>query len=222
MKKATFIAVMATAVVMLTGCSGKTPGQVQQDAEQHNSDVIIEQYGTIVEQGKIIQERDDEIADLKDQLEAANAKMSEGSETTVIVETSATVETAEAAETVKVPLIPKDQEHIQVSALYHDKEIELCAVTEENRKDSINNAKVITVKDKNGKDVRDRNISIIIGGVSVNKVYVVDEGFKEVEELSYDSVDNTYLAQYYMLGGGKYIFLIQTTNGTHYYVSVVY
>lgn len=211
MKKATFIAVMATAVVMLTGCTYEDQIAAQQTQ-------IDTQQTTIDQQEKDIEELKGQIA----VLEAAGHNTAEESETIAVVQTSATVETAEAAETVKVPLIPKDQEHIQVSALYHDKEIELCAVTEENRKDSINNAKVITVKDKNGKDVRDRDISIIIGGVSVNKVYVVDEGFKEVEELSYDSVDNTYLAQYYMLGGGKYIFLIQTTNGTHYYVSVVY
>lgn len=204
MKKATFIAVMATAVVMLTGC-----GSEEQIAAQQ---ITIEQ-----------QEKD--IKDLKGQIEILNAaghNTEEESETIAVVQTSATVGTAEASREVKVPLIPKDQEHIQVSALYHDKEIELYAATEENRKDSINNAEVITVKDARGNAIRDRDISIIISGVSVNKVYVVDEGFKEVEELSYDSVDNTYLAQYYMPTGGKYIFLIQTTNGTHYYVSVVY
>lgn len=218
MKKATFIVAMATAVVMLTGCTAKTPGKVQQDAEQFNSDTIIAQKETIDQQEKVIEDLNNQIEVLK----AAGQNTAEESETIAVVETSATVETAEAAEAVKVPLIPKDQEHIQVSALYHDKEIELYAATEENRKNSINNAEVITVKDENGKDVKDRNISIIINGVSVNKVYVVDEGFKEVEELSYDSVDNTYLAQYHMPGGGQYIFLIQTTNGTHYYVTVVY
>lgn len=204
MKKATFIVAMATAVVMLTGCGAEDQIAAQQ--------ITIEQ-----------QEKD--IEDLKGQLAVLNEagqNTAEESETIAVVQTSATAGTAEVAEEVKVPLIPKDQEHIQVSALYHDKEIELYAATEENRKNSINNAKVITVKDEKGKDVKDRNISIIISGVSVNKVYVVDEGFKEVEELSYDSVDNTYLAQYHMPGGGQYIFLIQTTNGTHYYVTVVY
>lgn len=180
MKKATFIATMATVVVILTGCGSE--------------DQIAAQQITIDQQKK-------DIEDLKAQLAVLNEagqNTAEESETIAVVETSATVETAEVAEAVKVPLIPKDQEHIQVSALYHDKEIELYAATEENRKNSINNAEVITVKDENGKDVKDRNISIIINGVSVNKVYVVDEGFKEVEELSYDSVDNTYLAQYHM------------------------
>lgn len=204
MKKATFIATMATVVVILTGCGSE--------------DQIAAQQITIDQQKK-------DIEDLKAQLAVLNEagqNTAEESETIAVVQTSATAGTAEVAEEVKVPLIPKDQEHIQVSALYHDKEIELYAATEENRKNSINNAKVITVKDEKGKDVKDRNISIIISGVSVNKVYVVDEGFKEVEELSYDSVDNTYLAQYHMPGGGQYIFLIQTTNGTHYYVTVVY
>lgn len=211
MKKATFIAVMATAVVMLTGCESE-----EQIAAQQTQ---IDTQQTTIDQ----QEKD--IEDLKGQIEilkAAGQNTTEESETIAIVQTSATAGTAEVAEEVKVPLIPKDQEHIQVSALYHDKEIELYAATEENRKDSINNAEVITVKDARGNAIRDRDISIIISGVSVNKVYVVDEGFKEVEELSYDSVDNTYLAQYYMPTGGKYIFLIQTTNGTHYYVTVVY
>lgn len=211
MKKATFIAVMATAVVMLTGC-----GSEEQIAAQQTQ---IDTQQTTIDQ----QEKD--IEDLKGQIEilkAAGQNTTEESETIAIVQTSATAGTAEVAEEVKVPLIPKDQEHIQVSALYHDKEIELYAATEENRKDSINNAEVITVKDARGNAIRDRDISIIISGVSVNKVYVVDEGFKEVEELSYDSVDNTYLAQYHMPTGGKYIFLIQTTNGTHYYVTVVY
>ncbi len=211
MKKATFIAVMATAVVMLTGC-----GSEEQIAAQQTQ--IDTQQTTIDQQEKDIEELKGQIA----VLEAAGHNTEEESETIAVVQTSATVETAEAAEEVKVPLIPKDQEHIQVSALYHGKEIPIYVATEENRADAINNATVITVKDARGNDIRDRDISIITSGVSVNKVYVVDEGFKEVEELSYDSVDNTYLAQYYMSGAGQYIFLIQTTNGTHYYAPVVY
>lgn len=222
MKKATFIAVVTTVVmVMLTGCGADS--QRQENVEQQNSDVNIERSVTMEVYEEDVQKKDDEITDLKKQLEAAKAKTSEESETIAVVQTSATVGTAEASREVKVPLIPKDQENIRVSALYHGKEIPLYVATEENRAESINNnAEVITVKDARGNAIRDREISIIISGVSVNKVYVVDEGFKEVEELSYDSVDNTYLAQYYMPTGGKYIFLIQTTNGTHYYVTVVY
>lgn len=148
-------------------------------------------------------------------LEAAAKKQ----ETTQNTTTSVTVKNDEV---VKVPLIPKEQERIQVSALYHDKEISLYAATEEKRADSINNAKSIAVQDARGNDIRDRDISFIINGVSVTNVYVVDDGFKEVEELSYNGVDNTYLVHYYMPGEGQYIFLIRTSNGTHYYVTVLY
>lgn len=218
MKKATFIAV-ATVVVMLTGCGE------QQKAEQNNSEVIIEQYNTINEQEKTINAKQDEISSLTSEnenlknrvenLEAAAKKQ----ETTQNTTTSVTVKNDEV---VKVPLIPKEQERIQVSALYHDKEISLYAATEEKRADSINNAKSIAVQDARGNDIRDRDISFIINGVSVTNVYVVDDGFKEVEELSYNGVDNTYLVHYYMPGEGQYIFLIRTSNGTHYYVTVLY
>ncbi len=223
MKKATFIAVAMTAVVILTGCGAKTPGQVQQDAEEYNSDVIIEQHDTIVQQEKDIQARDDDISDLKNEnedlknrikeLEETDQEKTAESEMAAEAETSVTVENAEAA---KVPLIAKDQEHIQVSAFYHGKDIPLYVATEENRATAIENAKAIYT------GVKDRNLSLIISGVSVTNVYILDDGFKKVEELSYDSVDNTYCAQYYMPGDGQYTFLIQTTNATHYYVTVVY
>lgn len=283
MKKATFIAVMATAVVMLTGCSGKTPGQVQQDAEKQNSDVIIEQYGELLQNEKDLKAKDDEITKLKKQIEeseAADAEQVESESDTIkdlteenedlkerieelektgeqskqiesknekikaltkenedlkkqveelkasakqeIAEKTNSSATMKNDETAKVPLIPKDKEKIRVSALYHDNEIPLNVATEGNRSESINKANVITVKDANGKDVKDRDLSIVIDGVSVSNVYVVDKEFKEVEDLSYDSVDNTYSAYYYMPRGGQYTFLIQTTNGNHYYVSVVY
>lgn len=80
MKKTTFIAVMATAVVMLTGCGVKTPGQVQQDAEKHNSDVIIQQYEELLQNEKDLNAKDDEIAELKkrvEELEAAKAEQVE-------------------------------------------------------------------------------------------------------------------------------------------------
>lgn len=219
--KTTFIAV-ATAVVMLTGCGAETPGQVQQNAEKHNSDVIIQQYEDLLQNEKDLNAKDDEIAELKkrvEELEAGREETSENSETASQAETSVVVENAETG---KVPLIPKDQENIHVSALYHEKEIPLFVATEEKRAESINNAKVITVKDADGKDVRDRNLSIVIDGVSVAGVYVVDKEFKEVEDLSYDGVDNTYNAYYYMPIGGQYTFLIQTTNAVHYYVTVQY
>lgn len=283
MKKTTFIAVMATAVVMLTGCGVKTPGQVQQDAEKHNSDVIIQQYEDLLQKERDLNAKDDEIAELKkrvEELEAAKAEQVE-SENDIIkdlteeneslkerieeldktgeqskqieskdkeietltkenenlkkqveeLKTSTKQETAQKTdssvtvksdEPAKLPLIPKDKEKIRVSALYHDSDIPLYVATEEKRAESINNAKVITVKDANGNDVRDRDLSIVIDGVSVSNVYVVDKEFKEVEDLSYDSVDNTYSVYYYMPRGGQYTFLIQTTNGTHYYVTVVY
>lgn len=283
MKKATFIAVMATVVVMLMGCGAKTPGRVQQDAEQHNSDVIIQQYEIILQNEKDLNAKDDEIADLKkrvEELEAADAEQVESENDTIkdlteeneslkerIAELDKTGEqskqieskdkeietltkenadlkkqveelkssvkqettektnssvTVQNDETAKVPLIPKDKENIRVSAFYHDSDIPLYVATEEKRAEAINNANVITVKDANGKDVRDRDLSIMITGVSVTNVYLVDEGFKKVENLSYDSVDNTYSAYYYMPRGGQYTFLIQTTNASHYYVSVVY
>lgn len=258
MKKATFIAVVATVVVMLTGCGE------QQKAEQHSSGVIIEQHNTINEQEKTINAKQDDIdelttknenlanenAELKEKLAELEANANKNpdakddeidsltsenenlkkrvedleaaakkQETTQNSTTSTTVKNDEA---VKVPLIPKDQENIRVSALYHGKEIPLYVATEENRADSINNAKSIAVQDARGNDIRDRDISFIINGVSVTNVYVVDDGFKEVEDLSYDGVDNTYLAQYYMPGAGQYTFLIRTSNGTHYYATVVY
>lgn len=251
MKKATFIAVVATVVVMLTGCGE------QQKAEQHSSGVIIEQHNTINEQEKTINAKQDDIdelttknenlanenAELKEKLAELEANANKNpdakddeidsltsenenleaaakkQETTQNSTTSTTVKNDEA---VKVPLIPKDQENIRVSALYHGKEIPLYVATEENRADSINNAKSIAVQDARGNDIRDRDISFIINGVSVTNVYVVDDGFKEVEDLSYDGVDNTYLAQYYMPGAGQYTFLIRTSNGTHYYATVEY
>lgn len=273
MKKATtFIALAIVLVVMLTGCAVKTPGKVQEDAEKHNSDVIIEQYGELLQNEKALNAKDDEIADLKEKLGAAEEEQVE-SENTIKelteriaeldktgeqskqieskdeeikalkkeneelkkqveeLKTSAKQETAEKTnssvavqsdETAKVPLIPKDKEKIRVSAFYHNSDIPLFVATEEKRAESINNAKVITVKDANGKDVKDRDLSIMIDGVSVSNVYVVDKEFKKVEDLSYGSVDNTYSAYYYMPRGGQYTFLIQTTNSTHYYVSIVY
>lgn len=283
MKKATFIAVMAT-VVMLTGCGFKTPGQVQQDAEKHNSDVIIEQYEDILQYKEDLNAKDDEIAGLEDEkealqkrveeLEAADAEKVESENETIkdlteeneglkerikelektgeqskqieskdkeikalikenedlkkqVEELKASVKqetikepntsvTVNGEEMVKIPLIPKDQEKIRVSALYHDEEIPLYVATEGNRAESINNAKDIY------KGVKDRHLSIIVDGVSVSNIYIVDEAFKKVEDLSYDSVDNTYSAYYYMSGEGQYTFLIQTTNGTHYYVTVNY
>lgn len=280
--KTTFIAV-ATAVVMLTGCGAETPGQVQQNAEKHNSDVIIQQYEDLLQNEKDLNAKDDEIAELKkrvEELEAADAEQVESENDTIkdlteeneslkerIAELDKTGEQSkqieskdeeikalkeenaglkkqveelkistkqetagktnspvivQSDETAKVPLIPKDKEKIRVSAFYHNSDIPLYVATEENRGESINNAKVITVKDANGKDVKDRDLSIMIDGVSVANVYLVDKEFKKVEDLSYDGVDNTYKAYYYMPRGGQYTFLIQTTNGTHYYVTVEY
>ena len=222
MKKATFIAVVTTVVVILAGCGSETSSQSQESVEQQNSDVNIERLVTMEVYEEDMQKKDNEIAYLKGKikdLEEANSKTQEESETTETVETSAMVEATEA---VKVPLIPKNQENIRVSALYHGKEIPLYVATEENRADAINNAKSIAVQDARGNDIRDRDISFIINGVSVTNVYVVDDGFKEVEDLSYDGVDNTYLAQYYMPGAGQYTFLIRTSNGTHYYTTVEY
>lgn len=277
MKKTTFIAVMATVVVMLTGCGVKTPGQVQQDAEKHNSDVIIQQYEELLQNEKDLNAKDDEIAELKkrvEELEAAKAEQVE-SENDIIkdlteeneslkerieeldktgeqskqieskdkeietltkenenlkkqveeLKTSAKQETVQKTnssvtvksdETAKVPLIPKDKERIRVSALYHDSDIPLYVATEENRQAAMDNAKSIYT------GVKDRHLNIMVDGVSVAGVYVVDKEFKKVEDLSYDNVDNTYSAYYYMPEEGQYTFLIQTTNGTHYYVTVVY
>lgn len=273
-KKTTFIAVMATAVVMLTGCAWvKTPGEVQQDAEKHNSDVIIEQYGDLLQNEKDLNAKDDEIADLKEKLGAADEEQVE-SENTIKelteeneslkeriaeldktgeqskqieskdeeikalkdenaglkkqveeLEASAKQETVgktnssvvvQSDETAKVPLIPKDKEKIRVSALYHNSDIPLYVATEENRQTAMDNAKDIYT------GARDRHLNIVIDGVSVAGVYVVDKEFKQVEGLSYDSVDNTYSVYYYMPGEGQYTFLIQTTNATHYYVTVKY
>lgn len=221
MKKATFIAVVATAVVMLGGCGIKTPGQVQRNAEKFNSDTIIEQKDIILQQEKDLQAKDDEIADLKEriaELEASNQnetpEKSETSEATVTKETSTSV--AVRKEEVKVPIIPKDQERIQVSAFYHGKDIPLYVATDANRSAAIDNAEYIY------QGVMDRDLSIVVNGVSVSKVYLMDHGFHEVEDLSYDSVDNTYSAQYYMPGDGVYTFLIQTVHGSHYYTTVAY
>lgn len=222
MKKATFIAVMATAVVMLTGCGEEASDRAQENANHQESDVSVERYISMELYEEDMKAKEAEIADLKDRvevLEAGREETSENSETASRAETSVVVENAETG---KVPLIPKNQENIHVSALYHEKEIPLYVATEEKRAESINNAKIITVKDANGKDVRDRDLSIVIDGVSVSNVYIVDKEFKEVEGLSCDSVDNTYSVYYYMPRGGQYTFLIQTTNGTHYYVTVVY
>ncbi len=273
MKKTTFIAVMATAVVMLTGCAAKTPGQVQEDAEKHNSDVIIEQYGDLLQNEKDLREKDDEIAGLKEKLGAADEEQVE-SENTIKelteeneslkeriaeldktgeqskqieskdeeikalkeenadlkkqveeLKASAKQETAgktnspvivQSDETAKIPLIPKEKEKIRVSAFYHNSDIPLYVATEENRQAAMDNAKSIYT------GVKDRHLNIMVDGVSVAGVYVVDKEFKKVEDLSYDNVDNTYSAYYYMPGEGQYTFLIQTTNGTHYYVTVVY
>lgn len=219
MKKATFIAVVTTVVmVMLTGCGKTTPGQVQKNAEKFNSDTIIEQKDTIAQLEKDLQESNDENADLKAQiaeLEASTGKKtSEKSETTTAKEVETTV--AVKTEEVKVPIIPKDQEKIQVSAFYHGKDIPLYVATEANRSAAIDNAVSIYT------GVMDRDLSIVVDGVSVTNVYLVDQGFHEVEDLSYDSVDNTYSAQYYMPGDGYYTFLIRTANGNHYYTTVVY
>lgn len=176
-----------------------------------------------------ISEMKNDIAILEQRLEELETN---SSTTTVVKESPAETEAEKEEqsnsfeETAKVkpesfediPVISLENEKIQVSVLYNGESTPITARTEAERDKAINDPLYLNVP-KNG---RLRDISFLISGVSVKDMYIVDREFKVLEDIKYDSVSNTYSAYYYMPGGGQYTVLIETVNGSHYYVSVVY
>lgn len=283
MKKSTFVALMATAVVMLTGCSGSVTilEENQENAEEYNStkqnETIAEPEDEADEDEKTITALLEENTDLKQRIEeleaAANKVESDTEEAKKLaeeneklkkqveeleatankvesdaeeakrlaeeneklkkqvaeLEAAAKQETSQKTETKtgtsvivnstgeKVPAIPKEQENIRVSAFYNGKDIPLEVADEANRATTINSPNFIA------KGCYVTEFELIITGVTVQNVYLIDAeaGFKVVESLTYNSVDNTYCAHYTFPKGGKYSFMIQTVNGMHYYPETV-
>lgn len=146
--------------------------------------------------------------------ETTETKKEEGSSS----ETTNTVAVEESDSEV-IPVISLGNEAIQVSALHNNKSYPITAQPEAERDKAINNPLNLNVP--NGTRLRD--ISFLISGVTVKDVYVVDkDDFQVLDNITYNSVDNTYLAYYNMPGGGQYTFLITTINDAHYYISVLY
>lgn len=200
-KLTTFIVLTLMGATMLTGCGKNYDTAI---AEMENDIAILDQRVK--------------------ELEASSS-------TTVVKETSAKTEkeevtSSETTNTVAadetdsevIPVISKENEEIQVSVLHNDKSYSITAQPEVKRDTAINNPLNLNVP--NGTQLRD--ISFLISGVTVREVYVLDEEFKVVNDISYDGVDTTYLAYYYMPCGGQYTFMITTINDTHYYISVLY
>lgn len=201
-------------VTFLTGC-----GNSQQKAvsELKKDNRILHQQ--LDEQGQRItdlEKQDQRITDSEESVDKSSTTE------TILTEESGNAEDSTKIAVPDYPDVIKEislkDEKIQVTVIYNGEAISVVPQTEENRDKAFNDPLILNLPAGG----RMRDISLMISGVTVKNVYIVDKQFEELDSLAYDTVDNTYLAYYYMPGAGQYNFLITTINGSHYYISVIY
>lgn len=200
MKKATFIVTMALIMVcILTGCGGNA-------SDKENSEVPQEQVST---ESREVENLTIENQQLKTEVEKLTTENQElknqvdglTNELTKLKEELA----SSSAESNQI------NEEIHVSVLYNGKVITLSPTSKD--VDVIINPVDIYQGEY------DRNLILLISGVSVKNVYVNQT--EKLEDITYNQTENVWSIPYYMNGEGQYTFLIETENG-RYYISVKY
>jgi hypothetical protein len=113
-----------------------------------------------------------------------------------------------------IPQISLEDEKIQAALIYCGNSFGIQASSDET---SIHSTDLPYY----GKEVRD--VDLVLSGITVNAIYSVENGtFNQIEKIKYASVDNTYLTRLTITGSDANIFMIQTVNGSHYYIGIKY
>lgn len=200
MKKATFVVTMALIMVcILTGCGGNTSDKENSEVQQEHVSTENREVENLITENQQLKTEVEKLAtenqELKNQLDSLT------NEVTKLKEQLA----SSSAESNQI------NEEIQVSVLYNGKVITLSPTSKD--LDVISNPVDIYQGEY------DRNLTLLISGVSVKNVYVNQS--EKIEEITYNETESVYSIPYYMNGEGQYTFLIETENG-RYYVSVIY
>lgn len=193
MRKATFIITTLVATLYLTGCGHENNAELEALQERVNSiETQLESSST-----SNVTEADDE---------STQAIKQEVSTPTLLISSTS----------LEIPQISKENEDINVTMLYCGNTFG-CKVSSESKLEYYSALDLPFY----GSEVR--YVSLIISGVTVNSIYKVDtDTLKQIEVISYDNVDNTYLTYLYIDGNNPNLFMIQTVNGSHYYVAIKY
>lgn len=196
-KMSTFImALMAT--LYLTGC-GSDDAELKELRERVNYLESIHETSTPSEVVKSDNES------IQDEISTESSEEKSSEKTLVISSTS-----------LEVPQISKENEDIMVTMFYCGNSFN-CKVVSEMNLGTLPNIKLPFY----GEEIR--NVSLVISGVTVNAIYKVENNtWKQVENITFDTVDNTYLSSIYIDGSETNTFMIQTVNGNHYYVAIKY
>ncbi len=114
-----------------------------------------------------------------------------------------------------VPQIPKESEKIKASFLYCGQSFSLSPSSEDNRE----HLSYATLPYYGEPIIR--SCDVVLSGITVNAIYRMDAGtWTAIEGLQFDNVDNTYIASLYIRGTDVNVFMVQTINGSHYYLGI--
>lgn len=193
MRKATFIITTLVATLYLTGCG-------------HENNAELE----------ALQERVNSIESQLESSSTSNTAEPDAESTETIKQEVSTPNLLISSTSLEIPQISKENEDINVTMLYCGNTFG-CKVSSESKLEYYSALDLPYY----GSEVR--YVSLIISGVTVNGIYKVDtDTLKQIEVISYDNVDNTYLTYLYIDGNNPNLFMIQTVNGSHYYVAIKY
>lgn len=132
---------------------------------------------------------------------------------TVTAPTSAS-EVYVTAVDVSIPQISKENEKPYATLVYSGQSFKLTTYSEENR-ESIRDLTLPFYGTSN------RYATATFSGITINGVYKLGEGtWESVAGVKYDHVDNTYTFPVHAEGSYTNIYMVQTVNGSHYYVGI--
>jgi hypothetical protein len=205
-KKTTFVAIATlTATISLIGCGNTNAKETQLPRDdavlygnvsvEYEPPVIIRQASTVVEEVEKTDETNETEFEEASAKEISNIK---------VISTSP-----------MLPQIPLEDELIQVNLIYCGQTLGIHAYDEASMQ-SIHSTDLPYY----GEEVRD--VELVIFGVTVNAIYSVSDSFEQIEKIEYSTKDNTYLSNIYITGDDVNIFMIQTVNGSHYYIGIKY
>jgi hypothetical protein len=214
MKKTTFIvAITLFAAISLTGCGNKNAKELE---SLRNEVAIMQEELSSLQASKnsepaIIERDTTSITEEKTATETQAQTQTEFEETTTKTKAESTLRVVSTSLT--IPQISLADEKIQAAIIYCGNSFEIQSSSDATSIHSIDLPYY-------GKEVRD--VDLVLSGITVNAIYSVSDTFNPIEKIEYSSVDNEYLASLHITGSDANIFLVQTVNGSHYYIGIKY
>ncbi len=206
--KATFILVLLTCTLALSGCSRETKILVTSLVSDSASEKLFSTCDTLLESAKVTQQVQSNTEDLV----FLNGELTDTTEQTQIVEmVSAPSQPVYTVQTSVTPF---------VSCLFHQNFFSLKPRT--TKADCIDNPFDLNTIYQ----YADRNLNLFVYGSIIDQIYALDGNMNRTETLPFTTVNGIIYVNYYMPGAGTYSFEIVTHNTKNvyqsFYVSVKY